>query len=331
MSSTTGADVLRLPGLTLRGFGAALPEGVDVASLVGHEAVARAKYANWPKVHRAPASTLPSDLALTAMRAAMADAGADPAELVLVVACAPIRDRLPPWSLSTQLIGALGLPPTAVGLDLDVGCVGLAAALELAQGWLAGRGGLGLLVAAERVTSEISLQAPEADRLWHWSDGAGAIVVGGPGGEEGRPRYVTSAFRTLAAYNDLVIRPHGGAASPKAMANPFEVKAINRTSLAVTISREVKACVARLKEQTGVSTFDWVVASQTGPLAIDFFAGLGGVARERVVVTGSEHGHVGGADLALGLEVLQRRAVHGSALVLSIASPTFGASLVRFG
>jgi len=327
MSSTTGADTPLPAALSLRGYGDALPEAVEVSALVGAEALARARYANWPRVRRAGPSLLPSELALGALRAALADAAVAPEEVALLVACAPIRDRPPPWSLSTQLLGALGLPPTAVGLDLDVGCVGLAAALELAQGWLSARGGLGLLVAAERVTSEVALLAPEADRLWHWSDGAAAIVVGEGQGEGAR--YVTSAFRTLAAYNDLVIRPHGGAASPVASVNHFEVKAVNRTSLAVGISREVKATVAQLRARTGVEAFDWVVASQTGPLAIDFFATVGGVARERVVVTGAEHGHVGGADLVLGLAELKRRGAKGQVLLISIASPTFAASLVR--
>jgi 3-oxoacyl-[acyl-carrier-protein] synthase-3 len=160
------------------GLGAALPErvvpnveiaaglGVDSAWIERRTGIRERRYA-------APGQRV-SELATSAGRMALLDAGLDAAELDMVLVATLASDEITP---STAPLVAHELGATrAAALDVGAACAGAIAALAHATSWVeAGRGRHVLVIGAEILTRYIDFDDRRTAPLF--GDGAGALVV----------------------------------------------------------------------------------------------------------------------------------------------------------
>ncbi len=115
-----------------------------------------------------------TDVALPAARAALADAGVDPAEVDLLVCATVTPDMMFPTS-SALLADTLGMP-NAAAYDLLAGCTGFVYALAQAYGMVASGLSRRALVIGGDVLSKI-LDWGDRSTLVLFGDGAGAVVL----------------------------------------------------------------------------------------------------------------------------------------------------------
>lgn len=151
-----------------------------------------------------------SDMAVQAARAAMADAGVQPAEIDLLIV-ATITPDLPLPAVACSIQHKLGLPTHAACFDLNAACSGFVYGLDTACAMLAsGRYKKALLIGAEKLSSIVDWN--ERTTCVLFGDGAGAVVLG-VSDEENKGLIGTK----LGAYGDsvdLLCIPKGGSNCP---------------------------------------------------------------------------------------------------------------------
>jgi 3-oxoacyl-[acyl-carrier-protein] synthase-3 len=115
-----------------------------------------------------------TDIALPAALEALADAGADPADIDLLICATVTPDMMFPTS-SALLANTLGMPKAAA-YDLLAGCTGFVYAIAQAYGMLASGLSQRALVVGGDVLSKI-LDWEDRSTLVLFGDGAGAVVM----------------------------------------------------------------------------------------------------------------------------------------------------------
>lgn len=288
-------------------------------------------YRGWKKFRRAAEDDHPSTMGARALAEALAHASLEPADLSAVFYAGVSRDYLPSWSAAVAIMAELGAGPECVGTDLINGCLGALLGLELARRWL--RGGEGrhvAVVCAERWASSIARDDAAQKRLWGNSDGAAAAIVStSPLGAALEIAGVS--LLDVPPYVDHVLVKYGGTRHPVAppgedpqrrilSSRPYEQLSEHyRTSYETVAARAIAQADHRP---------DTLVCNQISPAAVDQLAGALAYGPAQVIHTGAESGHMGPADVLVGL----REAVdRGCESVLAAASSpySFGAAVLR--
>jgi 3-oxoacyl-[acyl-carrier-protein] synthase-3 len=164
-------------GAAIAGVGLAVPERVvgnaEIAARLGVDEAWIERRTGTRERHVAAPDERLSDLAAAAGRAALADAGLEPADLDLVVVATTSPDEMSPHA-ATFVAGALGTHAGA--LDVSAACVGFLSALGLAASAVeAGRARSVLVVGADALSR--FLDAEDRGSAMLFGDGAGAVVV----------------------------------------------------------------------------------------------------------------------------------------------------------
>ena len=146
-------------------------------------------------------------------------------------------------------------------------------------------------------------------------------------------RYRGAVFSSHADFNGLVLVKYGGTRHPIAPPGvdpltrqvrpiaPSELWASYRAGYA----RALRGLQARFTHQPRR-----VVCNQIAPRFVAAIGELAGVPTERVCRTGPEYGHVGSADILLGLMQLSSSSAIDGPIALAGSTPyTFGAALVE--
>ncbi|MFZ9682355.1 MAG: beta-ketoacyl-ACP synthase 3, partial [Cephaloticoccus sp.] len=117
-----------------------------------------------------------SDMAVAAARAALADAGLQPADIDLLIV-ATITPDLPLPAVACNIQHKLGVPTHAACFDLNAACSGFVYGLDTACAMIAsGRYKHALLIGAEKLSSIVDWN--ERTTCVLFGDGAGAVVLG---------------------------------------------------------------------------------------------------------------------------------------------------------
>ena len=214
-------------GLDILGVGLDIPPAVDTRELCQSAGADTTGFRGWDRVCVAHEDEHPSTMGAAALRAAVDDAGISPADLGIVVSAGMSRDYLPSWSLSTEIMKAARTRPSALGIDLTLGCLGTLAALNVAHGWLTvAGGGYAAIVTAERWAYTVDRAVTSTMTLWAHSDGAGALVVGLGTGDPVLAVYRGAEFVSVPELNGRVLIKYGGTRYPAA---PWGVSPAGRT------------------------------------------------------------------------------------------------------
>ncbi|HTE56549.1 MAG TPA: hypothetical protein VK698_37105 [Kofleriaceae bacterium] len=298
----------------------AIAAGVDVAD-----------YRGWKQRSVAPDERHPSDLAAEVLERALRRAGVSADELDLVLYTGVSRDYLPSWSMATEIAHRIGA--SCAGIDMTLGCLGILMGLEVARGWLQDpRRRAIAVVTAEKWAHTVDRTDLRLTAIWAHSDGAAAVVVG----REGTPRSL-ARFRGVSVVsrpemNGYVLVKYGGTRHPVAPAgcDPFSrsIRADPKRELFARYIADYERVIRDASAELDVPV-ERVVCNQVSPGVVSELEKRLGLAAQSIPRTGERHGHVGGADLVLGLEeLLERGACAGPVLLASSCPFCFAAGAV---
>jgi 3-oxoacyl-[acyl-carrier-protein] synthase III len=320
-------------GLDILGVGLDIPPATDTRALCQAAGGDTTEFRGWERVCIARDDEHPSTMGAAALRAALDDAGVAPADLGIVVSAGMSRDYLPSWSLSTEIMKTAGTRPSALGIDLTLGCLGTLAALNVAHGWLTlAGGGYAAIVTAERWAYTVDRSAAGMMSLWAHSDGAGALVVGLGSGGRALAVYHGAEFVSAPEMNGRVLIKYGGTRFPAA---PPGVGAAVRT-LSSSPRQEVRDryrdcyqdALFALTKRFGVVP-SRLICNQITPGTVRMLTRLTGLPASSVVVTGHDVGHIGPADIIVGFDRLRRAGqLDGPVAVASSTPYSFGFGLI---
>lgn len=272
-----------------------------------------------------------SALAAAAARAALADAGLQPADidLLIVATCTPDR---PMPSAACLVQTALGLGERTACLDINAACTGFVYALDSAWALLAsGRYKRALVIGAETLSKVVDWNDRATCVLF--GDGAGAVVLG-PAPEGSDSRLVAARVGAIPGTAELLQIPGGGSApaSPDALAC-IAMKGKEVFKFAVRGMEEV---TRDLLAETGHAGSDLalVVPHQANLRIIHALAQYLEMPYERVFVNLDRYGNTSAASIPLALDEARRsgRLKRGDLVLLVAfgAGLTYGGALVRW-
>lgn len=319
--------------LSILGTGVYLPPARPVRDVVLDAGQDPTPHQGWKNCCHALADDHPASMGTTALQAALADAGVEPTELKLVLFAGMSRDYLPSWSVATEIMKECGTPGDCTGLDLTIGCLGALTALDMAQGWLSNHGGgVAAVVAAERWTYTVDYTSMENLGLWGHSDGAAATVVSQGTDHEAKAAFHGAEFVAKNDLNGTVLIEYGGTRKPVAPegANPTQRKLmdLDRKNLRLEYGDGYASSFQALKARFDCDP-QRVIVNQTSKLFMQLIASVIDIPVENFLLTGDETGHVGSADILIGLDrVLKSEGVSEPYLVSGSTPYAFGAGLL---
>ncbi len=319
-------------GLDILGVGLDIPPAGSTLALCQGAGADTSGYRGWGNVCIARDDEHPSTMGAAALRAALADAEIPADALSVVVSAGMSRDYLPSWSLSTEIMKTVGVSSSALGIDLTLGCLGTLAALNVALGWLSlAGGGYAAIVAAERWAYTVDRSSTATMTLWAHSDGAGALVVGLNTGDRALATYQGAEFVSAPEMNGRVLIKYGGTrypAPPAASGNYRQVSGRPSREVRDRYLQCYAAALAALTKRFGVVPAR-LVCNQVTPGIVHRLTQLAGLPADAVAVTGDDVGHLGPADVIVGLQHLaDRNQLDGPVAVASSTPYSFGFGLI---
>lgn len=252
--------------------------------------------------HFAAEGQLTSDLAARAARAALADAGLEPADIDAIVVATSTPDLTFP-SVATMVQADLGMT-RGFAFDVQAVCAGFVFALANANALiLTGQANRVLVIGAETFS-----------RLMNWKDrgtcvlfgdGAGALVlegVEGAGTATDRGILATD-LNSDGRFRDILY-VDGGTSTGTTGHLVMEGKEVFRHAI-----EKLAETAHRALEKAGLDPddVDWIVPHQANIRIIEGTAKRMQVPMDRVVVTVQDHGNTSAASIPLALSVGKAR------------------------
>jgi len=307
------------------GLGVVLPPQHRVPA-VGDDA-----YRGWINYRRAAEQDHPSTMGARALADALARASLEPADLSAVIYAGVSRDYPPSWSAAVAIMDEIGAGTGCIGTDIINGCLGALLGLEIARRWLRGGDGKHVaVVCAERWAASIARDDAAQKRLWGNSDGAAAAIVSAsPAGAALEVAGVS--LLNVPQYVDHVLVKYGGTRHPVAPPDEDPQRRILSRRPYEQLIEHYRASYETVATRAIAQANhrpDTLVCNQISPNAVDQIAEALAYGPAQVIRTGTENGHMGPADVLVGL----RAAVDmGCSTVLAAASSpySFGAAVLR--
>jgi 3-oxoacyl-[acyl-carrier-protein] synthase-3 len=294
--------------LSILGTGVYLPPARPVREVVAEAGGDSSIFQGWDNVCHALDEDHPSSMGADALQRALDDSGVNAADLKLVIFAGMSRDYLPSFSVATEIMKTCEVPGDCVGLDLTIGCLGALSALDLAYGWLSVRGGgLAAIVTAERWSYTVDHSSVASYGLWAHADGAAAAVVGMNTKHPSKAQFAGAETVSQSDLNGSIIIKYGGTQHPVAPAgvNPAEreiltLEGIDRRE---RYAQGYLASFQAMEKRFGTRP-NKVICNQTAVMFLQLIASVIEVPVENFLITGHETGHVGSADILIGLDRL---------------------------
>jgi len=267
-----------------------------------------------------------TDIAMPAATAALADAGADPAEIDLLICATVTPDMMFPTS-SALLADALGMPKAAA-YDLLAGCTGFVYAIAQAYGMLASGLSRRALVVGGDVLSKI-LDWEDRSTLVLFGDGAGAVVM------EPVDRGGFLGFELGADGGGGESLWYPGSGSRK-FDNPETLLKMNGREVFKFATRIMVYSAQQLLPECGktVEDIDVYIPHQANKRIIDYAVAKLGVPMEKTIVNVDRYGNTSSGSIPLALaDARAEGRLHDGALILMTgmgAGLTWGSALLEW-
>lgn len=308
--------------LNIVGVGVDLPPSTLVADRVKTAGGDVTGYKGWARACIAGPDAHPSSMGAAALSRALSEAKISGSQLNLILAVGVSRDYPPSWSMATDLASRVNASDSCLGFDLTTGCLGVLVGLVTASGWLASTGGYAAIVCAERWSHTIDHGNQATSAIWAHSDGAAAVVVAVDRPAITLARFERSAFTTHSDFNGLVRVRYGGTRFPVPPPgqSPFarEVAPIPISEIWAVYESNYRRAFSTLAADV---QFDRLLCNQISPNVVAMIAASANVDVTRAVVTGDQYGHVGGADVLIGMRVLLDRGELTGPVALAASVP----------
>jgi 3-oxoacyl-[acyl-carrier-protein] synthase-3 len=267
-----------------------------------------------------------TDIALPAARAALADAGVEPAEIDLLVCATVTPDMMFPTS-SALLADTLGMP-RAAAYDLLAGCTGFVYAIAQAYGMLASGLARRALVVGGDVLSKI-LDWGDRSTLVLFGDGAGAVVLE-PVDHGG---FLGFELGADGGGGENLWLPGSGS---RHFEDPDSYVKMNGREVFKFATRIMVFSAEQLLAECGktVDDVDVYIPHQANKRIIDYAAGKLGIALEKTVVNVDRFGNTSSGSIPLALDDARAEGrLQDGALVLMTgmgAGLTWGSALIEW-
>ncbi len=234
-----------------------------------------------------------TDIALPAARAALADAGVEPADIDLLVCATVTPDMMFPTS-SALLADELGMP-TAAAYDLLAGCTGFVYALAQAYAMVSSGLSTRALVVGGDVLSKI-LDWEDRSTLVLFGDGAGAVVVEPV--EHGG--FLGFELGADGGGGEHLWYPGSGS---RHFENPDAFVKMNGREVFKFATRIMVYSAEQILAECGktVDDIDVYIPHQANKRIIDYAVGKLGIPAEKTVVNVDRFGNTSSGSIPLGL------------------------------
>jgi 3-oxoacyl-[acyl-carrier-protein] synthase-3 len=234
-----------------------------------------------------------TDIALPAVRDALADAGVEPSEIDLVICATVTPDMMFPTS-SALLADTLGMPKAAA-YDLLAGCTGFVYALAQAYSMVASGLSRRALVVGGDVLSKI-LDWQDRSTIVLFGDGAGAVVIE-PVSEGG---FLGFELGADGGGGEHLWLPGSGS---RHFDDPEAFVRMNGREVFRFATRILVYSAEQILEQCGktVADVDVYVPHQANKRIIDYAADKLGIPQERTVVNVDRYGNTSSGSIPLAL------------------------------
>ena len=267
-----------------------------------------------------------TDIAMPAARAALADAGVEPAEIDLVICATVTPDMMFPTS-SALLADALGMPKAAA-YDLLAGCTGFVYAIAQAYGMLSAGLSRRALVVGGDVLSKI-LDWEDRSTLVLFGDGAGAVVLE----PVERGGFLGFELGADGGGGENLWLPGSGS---RRFEDPDSYVKMNGREVFKFATRIMVYSAEQVLAECGktVDDVDVYIPHQANKRIIDYAAGKLGIALEKTVVNVDRFGNTSSGSIPLALEDARVEGrLQDGALVLMTgmgAGLTWGSALIEW-
>ena len=234
-----------------------------------------------------------TDIAAPAARAALAEAGADPASIDLIVVATVTPDMMFPTS-SAILADKLGMPDAAA-YDLLAGCTGFMYGLAQAYGMLASGLSKRALVVGGDVLSKI-LDWQDRSTLVLFGDGAGAVVMEAV--DDGG--FLGFELGADGAGGENLWLPGSGS---RHFDGADKLVKMNGREVFKFATRVMVSSAEKILAECGrsVADVDVYVPHQANKRIIDHAAGKLGIPEEKIVVNVDRYGNTSSGSIPLAL------------------------------
>jgi 3-oxoacyl-[acyl-carrier-protein] synthase III len=294
------------------------------------------KYRGWPKFCEAAKNEHPSSMATRVAKRALKDARISPRDLSYVFFNGVSRDFPPSWSVAIEVMKNLGCQSQCLGLDYSVGCLGTLVGMRLLSGLLnQNRPQYGLIICAEKWAYTVDRKDSNSMSLWGHSDGAGALVVGNVLGPSGFARFTDVEFSSHGAYNNLIRIKYGGTrfpVPPTSERKPFLriLEKVPTDQISRTYQRHLEQAYQKIRSRNDRS-FDYLVINQMPRGILMRVKDSFDIRDSQIMITGDRYGHVGSADIIIGMSEVRELASPGQGCLVASTSPSqFGVGVLNF-
>ena len=268
-----------------------------------------------------------SDIALPAVREALAEAGADPSEIDLIICATVTPDMLFPTT-SALMADTLGMKKAAA-FDLLAGCTGFMYGISQAYGMLASGLSKKAVVVGGDLLSKI-LDWDDRSTLVIFGDGAGAVVMEPveKGGFVGFELGADGAGGVHLCY------PGSGS---RHFDDPHSILKMNGREVFKFATRVMVSSAEAVLEQCGktIDDIDVYVPHQANKRIIDYAVGKLGIPPEKTIVNVDRYGNTssGSIPLALADARAEGRLTDGALVLMTGmgAGLTWGSALIEWG
>ena len=317
----------------VRGVGAYLPEKVvtnaELAKTVDTTDEWIVERSGIKKRHIAAADQKTSDLAIAAVRKALAHAGMDGTEIDLFVVATATPDQTFP-ATAARVQAALGRPGVP-SFDVQAVCSGFVYALAVADNF----------IKAGQVKTAVVVGAEIFSRIVDWTDrttcvlfgdGAGAVVLAADEGQgTSADRGVLSThLHSDGRHHDMLYVDGGPSTTQTAGHVRMKGKEVFRHAV-VNLADAVREALEANK--IAIGDVDWLVPHQANKRILDSTAQKLGLDPAKVIVTVDQHANTSAASipLALAAGVDDGRIKTGDLVILEAMGGgfTWGSALVR--
>ena len=267
-----------------------------------------------------------TDIAAPAARAALAEAGADPASIDLIIVATVTPDMMFPTS-SALLADQLGMPDAAA-YDLLAGCTGFMYGIAQAYGMLSSGLARRALVVGGDVLSKI-LDWEDRSTLVLFGDGAGAVVME-PVGDGG---FLGFELGADGGGGENLWLPGSGS---RHFDDPDSFVKMNGREVFKFATRVMVSSAEKILDQCGldVGEVDVYVPHQANKRIIDHAARKLGIPEEKTVVNVDRYGNTSSGSIPLALaDAKADGRLRGGELVLMTgmgAGLTWGSALIEW-
>jgi len=267
-----------------------------------------------------------SDIALPAVREALAEAGADPSEIDLIICATVTPDMLFPTT-SALMADTLGMKKAAA-FDLLAGCTGFMYGISQAYGMLASGLSKKAVVVGGDLLSKI-LDWDDRSTLVIFGDGAGAVVMEPV--EEGG--FVGFELGADGAGGVHLCYPGSGS---RHFDDPHSILKMNGREVFKFATRVMVSSAEAVLEQCGktIDDIDVYVPHQANKRIIDYAVGKLGIPPEKTIVNVDRYGNTssGSIPLALADARAEGRLTDGALVLMTGmgAGLTWGSALIEW-